>query len=169
MLHHSKQESNWYWHVIRHCKPMLNRFKIVLSLLLAVFSFTTVSGLTAVRSGNWSDASTWQGNKAPSAIITDQDITIPQGITVNLDVDVIFSGEENLLGVDGALGNITTHHLEIRQGTLAGEGTIEIYRLVFSARGNITFTGTLRVNILENQGGTLRLGAVTSIIDTLDL
>src|SRR5687768_14131347 len=130
---------------------MLNRLKTITTVLLCAAAFSAASALTAVRSGNWSDASTWQGNKAPPGKIVDQDITIPQGITVNLDVDVIFSGEENLLGVDGWLRSITAHDLEIRQGTLAGEGNIEIHRLIFSARGNISFTGNLRVNIFENR------------------
>jgi hypothetical protein len=147
------------------------RYRLLKFLTLLVFTLsgTQLLAWTAKRSGNWNDPSTWEGTGTPGTVITGHDIIIPAGITVNLDADIIFSGEENTFSVDGALRNTTAHELEIRQGTLAGEGNIELYKIIFNARGSITFTGSLIANIFEDRGAELQLGAITSIIDTLDL
>ena len=76
---------------------------------------------TAVVDGNWSDAATW-GGVAPSGNVSNQDIIIPSGIDVDLDIDVSFSGLLNNFTVDGTLTSSTGKQLSIQLGTFNGSG-----------------------------------------------
>lgn len=59
--------------------------------LIAIASFWLLAGTvaqaqsTAIQSGNWSDAATWGGTVPAGA---EEEVSIPAGVTVNLDTDV---------------------------------------------------------------------------------
>ncbi|HXC04172.1 MAG TPA: T9SS type A sorting domain-containing protein [Bacteroidia bacterium] len=139
---------------------------------LAVFAFilysTITRAYTAVASGNWSNSTTW-GGTAPGGTISGQDILIPNGITVNLDMDVSFSGLSNAFTVNGSLANGGITGVALTQGSFAGAGNVTINRLTFSSLAVSTFTGNINVNLFENRGATLSLTALISITDTLNL
>jgi hypothetical protein len=139
----------------------------VIAVLIALS--TNAHAFTAVTSGAWSSAATW-GGVGPGSAVSNQDIIIPTGITVNMDVDVSFSGIVNTFTVDGTLNSSTSNNLIISAGTLAGSGTINIHRISFSGvLTTATFSGTMTLNSLQNLGATLAFTAVATISDTLDL
>lgn len=130
---------------------------------------TNAHAFTAVVSGAWSNAATW-GGVGPGPTVSNQDITIPTGITVDLDVDVSFAGIINNFTVDGTLNSTTNNSILISSGTLAGAGVIDIHRLSFSGvLTTATFSGTMTLNSLQNTGATIAFAAVATVSDTLDL
>ncbi len=136
--------------------------------LLFIVSNNQLRAFTAVVSGNWSSAATW-GGVAPGPNVTAQDIIIPNGITVTLDMDVTFSGLINTFTVDGTLNSSATYSLTLVQGTMAGTGTVDIHRLEYGLLLTSSFTGTLTLNVLENNAALLQLGAVGTVSDSLVL
>lgn len=145
-----------------------NLLKTALIAVLIALS-TNLHAFTAVMSGAWSNAATW-GGIGPGSTVSNQDIIIPSGITVDLDVEVDFSGLINSFTVDGTLNSTTSNGVTITSGTFAGAGTVDIQRLVFNGLlTTSTFSGTLDLNTLRNMGATIALAAQTSISDSLDL
>lgn len=139
----------------------------IIAVLISIS--TNMSAFTAVVSGAWSSATTW-GGIAPGATVSNQDIIIPTGITVDLDIDVTFNGLINTFTVDGTLNSASNNSVWITGGTFAGSGSVDIHRLSFSGLlTTTTFTGTLNLNSLQNQGSTLTMSSSTTISDTLDL
>ncbi|MFI5151318.1 MAG: T9SS type A sorting domain-containing protein [Bacteroidia bacterium] len=141
---------------------------------LAVFAFILYSNVTrasytAVASGNWSSSATW-GGTSPGSNVSGQDIVIPNGITVGLDIDVVFSGISNSFTVNGNLANGGMTGVTITQGSLAGSGSVTINRLTFTSLGNAAaFTGNMSLSLFENRGATLTLAAMISVTDTLNM
>ena len=132
---------------------------------------TTMSAFTAVTSGLWSSAATW-GGIAPGANVSNADIIIPAGITVDLDLDVTYSAATIVFTftVDGTLNNSNAHTLNINLGDLEGAGTIAINRLVFNGLAtSAPITGTINVNILRNTVAALSIFAEVSVSDSLHL
>jgi len=126
-----------------------------------------MKAFTAVTSGDWSSAATW-GGIAPGSTVTNQDIIIPSGITVNLDMDVTFSGLLNSFTVDGTLNSTGTNWISIGQGAFSGTGTVDIERLEFSGLLTSTaFSGTMTLGTLRNDGAPIVLSATVSIDDSL--
>jgi hypothetical protein len=143
--------------------------KSVFAALLLLAICTTASAYTAVASGNYSSAATW-GGTSPGGTVTAQDIIIPAGITVQLDMDVTFTGGPiNTFKVDGVLTNANLYTVTISQGSLSGAGTLVFHKLSFGPLGTISFTGTVGTHILENKGATLALTSAVNVVDTLNL
>jgi hypothetical protein len=141
---------------------------IAMAIVFAV-SITQVKAFTATASGNWSSSVTW-GGVAPGASVSNQDIIIPAGITVNLDMNVVFAGLLNSFAVNGTLSNTNNYSLTMGQGTLSGAGTVDIHMLQFtSLLSSITFTGQLSAESFRNAGATLSLSGIVNVSDTLDL
>lgn len=142
--------------------------RIALGICGALFSLNVhAATYTATTSGNWSDPATW-GGTAPSGSLTLDNVDIPSGITVTLDMDVQFAGLLNTFNVEGKLdGN---YAIWFDQGQLTGDGEIDIHKLVFSSllSGN-TFTGDLTIDVLTTDGTLLSLQGNTMVQDTLDL
>jgi hypothetical protein len=150
-------------------KTYLLRIGIAMMVVLSC-SVTKLMAYTAVASGNWSSAATWTGGLAPGSTVSGQDIIIPVGITVNLDMNVTFTGLLNTFTVDGTLSDAAPHSLAIDQGPLAGAGTVNIHRLTFGPLlASVTFTGSLTLDEFRNTGSPLFLAAITSIADSIDL
>lgn len=137
--------------------------------LIVALSATNVKAFTAVASGNWSNGATW-GGIAPGAIVSNQDIIIPVGITVTLDMNVSFGGILNNFTVNGTLSSATATTVTMDQGAFSGAGSVDIHGLNFtSLLATIPFTGTLNLNSLRNMGAALAVTSIVSISDTLDL
>lgn len=147
-----------------------NLFKTILVLFL-FWAPARMFAFTATTSGNWSSAATW-GGVGPGANVSNNDIIIPSGITVTLDVDVTFSGVLNSFTVNGSIvGMSADHSILISQGTFAGTGTMNIHRMSFNGTvlTSSTFSGNLQVDVLQNLGASLTWVSVATITDTLDL
>jgi hypothetical protein len=146
---------------------LLCRIGLVLGIM--IFITTKVHAFTAVASGNWSSAATW-GGVAPGSTVTNQDIIIPIGITVNLDQNVTFAGLLNTFTVDGTLSNASAFGVTMDQGAFAGNGTVTINSISFTSLfATLPFTGNLNVNEFRNSGAALTLTAVAAIADSLEL
>lgn len=147
---------------------LLKKAAILVTMLLA-FITEPIAAFTAVMSGNWSSAATW-GGIAPGATVTNQDIIIPSSIIVNLDMDVSFAGLLNTFTVDGQLNSSTNNSVSISQGSLAGSGMVDVYKLEFtSILCNMSFSGTLNADHFRDSGAALTLGATVLVNDTLNL
>jgi len=143
-------------------------FKTGLAVFALILYSSTLRAYTAVASGNWSNSATW-GGTAPGATVSNQDIVIPYGITVGLDMDVSFSGLSNSFTVDGSIANAGTTGITLVQGTFSGSGSVAAHRVTFSSLAAVTFSGNMNLNVLVNEGAAVALGAVVTITDTLNL
>lgn len=147
-------------------KNLLNLKTMVLALSL-LFS-GAASAFTAVTSGNWSSAATW-GGVAPGSSVIGADIIIPAGVTVTLDQNVIFTGVANTFSVSGTLTSSTNNNLNITQGSLVGNGTISIRKIMFTGLTTTAFAGTLTVNEMMNSITALGFVGTANVTDSLIL
>lgn len=136
--------------------------------LLVCFSATKVVAYTAVTSGDWSNPATW-GGTAPDSSVMNQDVIIPTGITVTLDMDVSFSGILSNFTVDGTLTG-SNYAVNMVQGEFGGDGSVQVGVMEFtSIFATLPFTGVVTAGIFRNAGAALNVGAVVHVADTLDL
>jgi hypothetical protein len=146
--------------------------KIILTLMFVggmLAASENLNAFTAVTSGAWSSAATW-GGIGPGSTVTNQDIIVPSGITVDLDVDVVFNGLANSFWVTGTLMSSNNSSVQLVDGTLTGTGVIDIHRLnLTSASAVYSFTGTLMLDVLRDAGTVVNLSSLVVIYDTLDL
>lgn len=140
----------------------------LLAILLLGSQFVNAANFTAVASGDWSSSATW-GGTAPSTNITADQITIPVGITVNLDNNTTINGALASLNVEGSLTSSANTTLTVDAGSIIGAGSIVIHRLVMNAAATISFTGSVAVNILKNTATSLSVAADIVIAETLEL
>lgn len=142
------------------------------ALAFGVFLSTLASAqFTAVASGDWNSSATW-GGTAPSPTVTSQNISIPNGITVNLNSDVTFSGLLNTFSVNGVLTSTTNNGVFMTSGNFVGTGTVSIGKISFSLLGAITYAGTMNVKHFASfmsNNTTLAFASVANISDTLEL
>ncbi|MDQ3111780.1 MAG: T9SS type A sorting domain-containing protein [Bacteroidota bacterium] len=140
---------------------------VVIAVLIAIS--TNVHAFTAVVSGAWTSATTW-GGIAPGAMVSNQDIIIPTGITVDLDIDVTFSGLINSFNVDGTLNSGSNKSVDITLGSFTGTGSVIINRLSFDGLlTTATFSGSMDLNTLRNMGSAITMSAQANVADSLDL
>lgn len=152
-------------------KTLLNLRMAVIGLGLFISTAANAATFTAVVSGNWSSAATW-GGTAPTGTVSNDNIVIPSGLTVTMDMDVTFTGNlilPNTFNVNGTLTNTTNNWLTITQGALTGSGTVSIKRVNFTNTGTSAFTGTMNVGILNNSASTLGFVAIANVSDSLIL
>lgn len=103
-------------------------------------------------------------------MVINQDIIIPNGITVDMDMDVQFNGLLNSFSVAGILTSTNTDDLEIVNGTLIGSGSITLNKITLSgALATYSFTGPITVDVFTNAGSVVSLTSQLTISDTLDL
>ncbi|MEO6303224.1 MAG: T9SS type A sorting domain-containing protein [Bacteroidia bacterium] len=150
-------------------KKQLLNLKIAVATLGIFFSTTASADFTAITSGNWSSASTWSLGLVPTSTVSNQNITVPSGITVTLDANVTFAGILNSLTVNGTLSNTTSNGITMTQGALAGGGTISVNKIMFTTLGTSSFSGSLNLKQLINSTTVLGLAAIVNIADTLYL
>ena len=147
-----------------------NLFNLKIATLAAGMLFSTAisAQFTAVTSGNWSSGATW-GGTAPSPTVSNQNITIPSGITVDMDQDVTFSGLLNTFMVNGVLTNTTSNWILMTSGSLSGTGTVSISKLRLTSLSTLTFGGTLNLKSMSNSVASLAFASIANITDTLEL
>ena len=149
-------------------KTYLYKLGFILTLAGGLF-VSNANALTATQDGNWSDPATW-GGTAPGATVTLENIIIPSGIDVNLDIDVTFNSLINNFTVDGTLTTDVDAELVIQAGTFAGSGVVDIKKLTFDgAFVTSTNTGDITVDILRNNGAAISFAGDVMVNDTLDL
>lgn len=149
-------------------KKNLSTIKIAVATLGIFFSTFANAQFAAVMSGDWSNSATW-GGTAPTPTVTGQNITIPNGITVNLDADITFTGVLNTFMVNGTLNSTTTNWIHVTSANLSGTGTIAVNKLKVSGLSTITFAGTMNLKSMSNSVSTLAFTSVANVSDTLDL
>jgi len=124
---------------------------------------------TATQSGNWSSALTWGGSGSPGATVgTIDNVVIPAGMNVTLDMDVTVNSLISYINVGGSLTS-ATNSLTITSGALQGTGTMNMFYVEIGNLGSMTFTGTLTSHRFVNSGATITLGGGMIISDTLIL
>lgn len=123
---------------------------------------------TAVASGNWSAVATW-GAAAPSVNITNNQIIIPAGITVAMESDITINGASASMGILGTLTSAANGTLTVTQGSLAGNGTINIGTLVMNAGATLMFTGEITVEYLTNASTVIQARAPLIVNKALNL
>lgn len=136
--------------------------------LLSVCHQAFSAAFTAVTSGNWTSAATW-GGTAPGSNVTADQISIPAGITVDLDTDVTLDGLLASLDVDGTLQSSANERVIILNGDLGGSGSIDLDYLEFGTFGSFSFTGMAELNKMVNTNLSLAISSMTNIADTLFL
>jgi len=132
---------------------------------------TTINlqAFTAVQDGDWTNPATW-GGIAPTGNVSAQDIIIPSGIDVNMDIDVTFNGLLNNFTVDGTLTTDANGKLVIQAGGFGGSGNVTIERIEFQGL-LITYglTGDLNVSTFVNNGVGLNVAGEITVADSLSL
>lgn len=135
----------------------IRSFAVLLWMIITVAA--NAATFTAVKSGQWTDASTW-GSMAPGSYIISDNIIIPAGIVVTMDVSVNISGMLASLEVDGELLSTSTS-LNLNKGALYGTGVIKLPRLSAGKNAEILYEGILEAVELENRGNTGLSGSFT--------
>ncbi|HEY1040659.1 MAG TPA: T9SS type A sorting domain-containing protein [Bacteroidia bacterium] len=149
-------------------KTNLFIIKIMIACLGVIIPAKLSATFTAVVPGDWTDPVTW-GGIAPPLLVSNEDVVIPEGMTVNLDADVVFAGGSSSMTIDGTLSNTTFNGVTVVSGELAGDGTIAIWWIHFKQLASFSFSGMVNVRSLVNEVPVLSIGNDLNIIDTLDL
>lgn len=123
---------------------------------------------TAMASGNFNLATTWQGGLVPGNSITSDVIIIPSGITVTLTQDLTVSNTANLI-VNGTLSGATGNDLILSSGFLSGSGAITVDSLDFNLTTGFTYSGAITANRVATSGAVLSNAATININDALYL
>jgi len=125
--------------------------------------------ITATVSGNWSNANTWSGGAAGGTVSGDN-IVIPAGITVTMDMNVQVTGLLSSVDVTGTLTSATNNSLTINSfGSLTGTGNINLQYLEIGTIGGMSFSGSATIKKFVTSATSLSLGAQLGIVDTLYL
>lgn len=140
---------------------------VVMFMLFAGKNYAAT--ITATVSGNWSSATTWSGGAAGSTVSGVDNIVIPAGITVTLDMDVQVTSVLSSISVSGNLNSTNSHSLMINSGTLSGNGNMNLYYLELGAIGGMSFTGGLTVNRFVTSATSLNLASQVTLVDTICL
>lgn len=146
----------------------------LLSVILSLFSAGSLfsTNYTAVSSGIWSSSSTW-GGVPPSSSLLNDNVTIPSGIDVTLNVDVTIGLNSSVI-VDGSLSG-TAQSIIMNFGSIGGSGTITIGFLDCGAGTTATllngsqFTSdSIKVNGIFTGSGKVITGFI-SCLGTLNI
>jgi hypothetical protein len=147
-----------------------NFTKIAFGLAAMFLAGTANSAtITATVSGNWSNANTWSGGAAGATVSGIDNIVIPAGITVTLDMDVSVTSLFSSISVAGTLNSTSTNSLMINQGTLSGNGSMNLHYLELSTTGGMSFSGGLNVSRFATSNINLNLASQVTLTDTLYL
>jgi hypothetical protein len=158
--------------IIKSKKMKTKLLKTTIGVMLGAFLSTGVNAttFTATTSGNWSSSTTW-GGISVGAILSTDDVVIPNGITVTADMDLSISGAIHTFTVNGTLqGSNSSTMLVIDNSTLNGSGTIDMGSIHFRGLlASSSFSGSATVHTFTNEASTLILSGMTTVKDTLNL
>ncbi len=125
--------------------------------------------ITATVSGNWSASSTWSGG-TPGNNISLDNVVIPAGITVTMDMDVQFTGLLSSLSVNGSLNSTTTNSLTVTSlSNLSGNGSLNLRYLELGSGGGMSFSGNATIYRFVTSATSLNLASQVTLMDTLYL
>lgn len=150
---------------------LLNRI-IFLTLFTSIcFSTNTrAAKYTAIASGSFSSATTWQGNKSPSiGLLLGDTITIPNGFNVVLGKQPIGIGSNSVLEVNGTLSGGGGSFVMVEKGVFKGAGTISVDSFISITLTGLTFTGQYDVSNLRSHNAMFAAGADVHIKNGLVL
>lgn len=153
---------------MKHAILNLMKSGLVLTILIASTQFGQAANFTAIASGEWSSSATW-GGTPPSTNITSDQITIPTGITVNLDNNTKLDGALSSLTVNGTLTSSANTSLTVDAGSVIGNGTIAVEELVLNSGATLTFLGSVAVNKLSSSVASLSVAADVVVNETMTL
>ncbi|MEX0812790.1 MAG: T9SS type A sorting domain-containing protein [Chitinophagales bacterium] len=144
--------------------------KIPMLFAAILFASTSAMGasFTAVSSGSFSNSATWGGSAPPSTITADQ-VTIPSGITVDLDNDLMLNAAIASLDVNGTLNTSTSAALTINSGSLSGTGDIVLDSVSTGLSAVLLFTGSITTNAMTNASASLQVASELDVEETLTL
>lgn len=132
---------------------------------------------TAVNSGQYNTASTWDSSVVPPSALNGDTIFIPWGTTVTLNSDLELTGSVFIdkFIVEGTL-NATASALVVRTVSFEGYGVINVDS--FSGNfwnRNFLFSGNLNVNklngsrLFSGNGATIRVNNALYLADTMSI
>lgn len=125
--------------------------------------------ITATVSGNWSSSSTWSGG-TPGTNISVDNVVIPAGITVTMDMNVQFTGLLSSLSVNGSLNSTTTNSLTVTSlSNLSGNGSLNLRYLELGSGGGMSFSGNATIYRFVTSATSLNLASQVMLMDTLHL
>jgi len=148
-----------------------NLKKIGLGIFALVLFISNAKAITytATQSGNWSSALTWGGAGSPGSTVgTVDNVVIPLGMTVTLDMDVTVNSLVSYINVAGSLTS-TTNSLTITQGALQGTGVMNLSYIEIGSLGSLTFSGTMTAERFVNSGASITITGGIIINDSLIL
>ncbi len=153
-------------------KKIITNLKKMSLGIFAVVLFTSNANAvtyTATQSGNWSSALTWGGAGSPGNNIgTVDNVVIPLGITVTLDMDVTVNSLASYINVVGSLTS-TSNSLTVTQGALQGTGVMNMSYVEIGSLGSLTFSGTMTTERFVNSGASITISGGVIINDSLIL
>lgn len=113
---------------------------------------------TAAGSGNFSSTSSWVGGVVPPANLGANDIIIPGGVTITLDVNLILSNSNSLVQLqsNAAIQSTSSNYMVLSSGTLTGDilSSIDIDS-VYIGNTNMLFSGSITGNKVTLAGPNL--------------
>lgn len=142
----------------------------LLAIGLSTTTMASAETFTAVASGAWSSAATWQGGNAPTSSlgVLDQ-VIIESGVTVTLDNTIIVDGVLSYIDVQGTLTTSADGALIINSGSLVGDGLVMLDDIVLGTQAAITYTGQLTVNTMTTTATNIQLAAEVMVNESLTL
>lgn len=132
-------------------------------------NIANATNYTAIASGNFSSSSSWQNGIVPPSLLGVDNITIPNGVTINLDQDVLISNSGTLLTVNGTLTGGVGNYLAYTTGSLAGSGTISVDSISTGFSTGFLFTGDIIVDHYTSLNSNITAAADVTVNQTLEL
>lgn len=138
---------------------------------LALLSMTSADAATytAIASGNFSSAATWQGGLIPPVSLSNDDVIIPSGMNVVLDQSVDLSGATSVLTINGTLTGGVGNYLAYTSGSLTGSGTIDIDSISMGFSSGFLFTGDIIADHYTSVNSNITAAADVTVNETLEL
>ena len=126
----------------------INSLKSLLTLtVLVIANFASATTYTAINSGKWSDAATWENGTPGNVINADDVVIIKNHITMNTDVAV-----NGTLTIEKGVSVMSNKSLHIATGgKLVNNGNLTVKRIL--NEGTISNNAMIEsMNDLENKG-----------------
>ncbi|HMG16038.1 MAG TPA: T9SS type A sorting domain-containing protein [Saprospiraceae bacterium] len=123
---------------------------------------------TATSSGNWSNPLTW-GGVVPETELKDNQVLIPTGITVNMDVDVFLNGTPVILEVNGTLLAKPNSIFTASWGLISGTGIMTFDNMEINGGTTMIFNGVLTTKYLTNGLPDFKVEADVNVTQSLFL
>ena len=106
-------------------KPIFTKTLLLASALCMSAAQSSAIIYTVAQSGNFSANSTWVGGTKPPTQLGANDIVVPAGMTLTMDVNLDLSNSNSVLQFQGTgkMVGTTTNYLLCRNGFMTGTGT----------------------------------------------